>query len=144
MWIFWPFSKKNFGSAHDICADFGKHVETNLGKFIIRDEKHLPHPKRTIFESICILSYTAYKKETADTLSLYAFELAFFQKNVGDQPLHPLGIDMDELEFADLNSDDFARLVRANPSGKERYDRFKVLGDTEWNVMKSTMAKSMR
>lgn len=138
MWIVWPFRKKNFGSAWTVCADFNRYVDPHAGQFVIRDENDLPHPKRVIFESMCILLMAETNKTTLDLIKSDAFELAFYQKDVGAEPLHPHGINMDGDDTFEPGT---LRTAMTNPAGKEKYDRFKRLRDAEWERMRATMAK---
>ena len=130
MWIIWPFRKKNFGSAWTICADFRRFIEDDIGRFLIQDESRLPHPKQSIFESICIILITETNEAILDAARQCAFEIAFFQKEVGALPLHPLG-----------SSDGYAQVRAANPAGKATYDRFKLKRDADWERIKAVLSK---
>lgn len=141
MWIIWPFRKKNFGLAWTVCADFRRLIDPNIGKFIIQDETVLPYPKRTIFESICVLLLTETDHKLLELINLCAFELAFFQKGVGKDPAYPLGINRDDFDDAPAHIDSLDSPFKANPAGKERYDRFKHLRDAEWERMKAAMSE---
>lgn len=142
MWIIWPFKKRNFGSAWADCSAFHRFIEPDIGQFIIKDEKRLPHPKPDLFESMCVVLLSETDQSVLEKIKLCAFELAFFQTDVGDAPLHPLGIDWNTVDATALERRADAATI--NPSGKAAYDRFKLMRDADWERMKAVMADIQR
>ncbi len=52
-----------------------------------------------------------------------AMSLAFFQKGVGDHPVHQNGVDTTKFDASTMSGENLVALTLSNPAGKERFDR---------------------
>jgi hypothetical protein len=145
-WFFWPFSKARRGpKSHalplgDIIADFGAYLEKILIAAQVVDRKKLPHDKEVILNALC--AALRVSKHNREPLKMAALSLAYFQENVGDQPLHPIGVDITEQQAHELDGQNLARLLVSNPAGKERYSQFQPLVEAETARIKELIAKA--
>jgi len=104
-----------------IIADYDKFVVNNPGFEVIRDEKRLPHDKETIVMAFCFAIATQDNtNEMRSSLAERALSLAYFQKDVGDNDLHPLGFAVAQTDV--WTGENTVALKTSDPAGKEKFE----------------------
>jgi hypothetical protein len=108
-----------------ISSEYGAFLEHNSVTFKIIDENKLPHPKESILTALCVsIQVNNGTKNEIEALAVCAQALAFFQKGVGDHPLHQLGVDISKFDLPSMSGENLSKLILSNPAGKERYEHF--------------------
>lgn len=126
-----------------VISDYGAYLEKHPIALEIRDEKNLPHPKATILYALIIaVSHVGGTQEEREGCISSALCLANFQKGVGNYPAFPLGVDIGEFTLSEMSSENLRRLILADPSGKERYEKLRPLVQDEIHRIGALMIKA--
>jgi hypothetical protein len=106
--------------AREVVASFGESME-RVGSSIY-DEKELPYQKEVILKSLHLVYAITSASEMKEGLLVAAHSLAFFQPDVGPEPLHMAGMPIEELN--ELRTKDPVALQDAYLAHGEEMEKF--------------------
>ena len=109
-----------------IINSYGDYLAKNPTADQISDLSCLPFPKKQILEALILAHKSESNKQRKEQITIAAITLAYFQPDVGQEPLSALGFDLGSIDVNTVDLDDLAAQITSDVS-KHTTSRYQEL-----------------